>query len=231
MRVLDLGSGAGHVALLASRLVGPEGSVVGVERDPEAVESARERIRAAGATNVELVVGDVQRVDGVEGEFDAVVGRLILMYLSDPVAALRRAVERLRPDGIVAMHEADLAYDWAMPHTPLWEQVRGWFLQTLASAGVEDRMGLRLYRCFIAAGLPAPEMTLESVVAGGPEAPAWGWANLIRGVIPLMERLGVATSAEVQPDTLADRLLAQLTAEDGIVVGPPMIGAWSRKRT
>jgi SAM-dependent methyltransferase len=227
MRVLDLGSGAGNVALLASRLVGPEGSVVGVERDPDAVSMARERVRAAGATNVELLVGDAQTLEGIKGEFDAVVGRLVLMYLSDPAAALRQAAARLRPNGIVAMQEADLAYDWAAPQTPLWQQIRGWFLQTLERAGIEERMGLRLYHCFIAAGLPAPEMTLESAVAGGPDAPVWGWANLIRGVIPLMERLGVATSDEVRPDTLADRLLAELTAENGIVVWPPMIGAWS----
>jgi hypothetical protein len=43
-----------------------------------------------------------------------------------------------------------------------------------------------------------------------------------------MERLGIATSAEIEPDTLADRLLAEVTAENGIVVWPPMIGAWSR---
>jgi len=109
MRVLDLGSGAGNVALLASRLVGPEGSIVGVERDPEAVITARERVHAAGVTNIKLVVGDVQTLDGIEEEFDAVVGRLILMYLSDPPAALRQAAARLRPKGIVAMQEADLA--------------------------------------------------------------------------------------------------------------------------
>ena len=228
MRVLDLGSGAGNVALLASRLVGPEGSVVGVERDPDAVATARARVHAAGATNIELVVGDVQTLDGIEGQFDAVVGRLILMYLSDPPAALRQAARRLRPGGIIAMQEADLAYDWAAPQTPLWEQVRGWFLQTLTRAGVEKRMGLRLYRCFVDAGLPPPAMTLESGVAGGRDAPAWGWANVVRGVIPLMERLGIATSAEIEPDTLADRLLAEVTAENGIVVWPPMIGAWSR---
>ena len=49
MRVLDLGSGAGHVAVLASRLVGPGGSVLGVERDPAAVASARGYASAAGA--------------------------------------------------------------------------------------------------------------------------------------------------------------------------------------
>lgn len=228
MRVLDLGSGAGHVALLASRLVGPDGSVVGVERDPAAVANARERAATAGAGNVEFVEGDVQTLAGVEGTYDAVVGRLIVMYLPDPVAALRTAAARLRTGGVIAVHEADLAYDWAAPPTPLWTQVRAWFLQTLDRAGVEPRMGLHLYGCFRRAGLPAPELSLQAAVAGGLDAPAWGWANVVCGVVPLMQRLGVTTSAEVDPDTLADRLLAETLAADGIVIGPPMVGATAR---
>src|SRR5690348_3896423 len=66
MRVLDLGSGAGHVAVLASRLVGPQGSVVGVERDPAAVVSARGYASASGAGNIEFVEGDVQSLDGMD---------------------------------------------------------------------------------------------------------------------------------------------------------------------
>src|SRR5262245_23606569 len=113
MRVLDLGSGAGNVARLAAELVGPDGAVVGVERDPAAVELARRRTDAA---NVEFRLGDVQTLDGVEGGFDAVVGRLVLMYLPDPVAALRRAASLVRPGGVVCMHEADLQY---LPASPL----------------------------------------------------------------------------------------------------------------
>ena len=47
MRVLDLGSGAGDVAILAARLVGREGEVIGVERDPEAVAWATDRATCA----------------------------------------------------------------------------------------------------------------------------------------------------------------------------------------
>ena len=43
-----------------------------------------------------------------------------------------------------------------------------------------------------------------------------------------MERLGVATRAEVDPATLADRLLTETLAHDGCVLGPPMVGAWAR---
>lgn len=227
MRVLDLGSGAGHVALLAGRLVGAEGSVVGVERDPKAVADATARASAAGMANIDFVAGDVQTLDGVTGPFDAVVGRLILMYLRDPVAALHRAAALVRPGGLVIAHEADLTYDWAVPRSTLWTQVRQWMLDTLGAAGVEPRMGLRLYRAFVEAGLQAPTMSLEAAVVGGNTAPAWGWANLIRGALPLMERVGVTTAAEVDVETLAERLLADVRSEQGVVIGPPLVGAWS----
>jgi ubiquinone/menaquinone biosynthesis C-methylase UbiE len=227
MRVLDLGTGAGNVAVIAAELVGPTGTVVGIERDGDAVEDAQRHLAAAGATNVELRQGDVQTLDGVEGGFDAVVGRLVLMYLADPAEALREAAARTRPGGVICMHEADLTYGWSSPETPLWRQVRTWFLDTLDRAGVEPRMGFGLFPAFRAAGLPDPHLVLEAHVEGGAEASAWGWANVVAGVVPLMERLGVASRAEVDPATLADRLLAELTTAGGIMLGPPMIGAWS----
>jgi SAM-dependent methyltransferase len=224
MRVLDLGSGAGNVARLAGELVGPGGCVVGIERDPAAAALAQ---RWTDAANVEFRVGNVQTLDGVEDGFDAVVGRLILMYLPDPVAALQNAAARVRPGGLVCMHEADLDYLCASPQTPLWAQTRAWFGQALEKAGIERRMGPALFSTFRAAGLPAPRLLIEAFAEGGPGAPAWAWANVITAAIPLMEQLGVATRAEVGPDTLADRLLAQTLASDGCVIGPPMTGAWT----
>lgn len=224
MRVLDLGSGAGNVARLAAERVWTDGTVVGIEQDPDAVERARRRTDAAG---VEFRVGDVQTLEGVEGGFDAVVGRLILMYLPDPVAALRRAAARVRPGGLVCVHEADLSYLWADPQTPLWGRVRSWFLETLEKAGVEARMGPSLHTAFRAAGLPEPSLLVEGFAAGGPDAPYWGWANLVAATVPLMERLGVATRAEVDPATLADRLRAETVAGDACVIGPLMTGAWA----
>ena len=50
MHVLDVGSGAGDVSLIAAELVGPSGSVIGVDRDGPSVELAGRRARAAGLT-------------------------------------------------------------------------------------------------------------------------------------------------------------------------------------
>lgn len=228
VRVLELGSGAGDVAMLAARMVGSDGEVVGVERDSDAVVAATARVERAGLSNVRFVQGDVQTLEGFERDFDAVVGRLVLMYLPDPVAALARASQLLRPGGLVCFQEGDMAYDWAQPMTPLWTRVRAWFLETLRRARVAPRMGLSLHSSFVAAGLSAPDLRLECVVGGGAQTPAWGWANVVLGVLPLMERLQVTTAAELQPDTLAERLLGEVLAADGIVIGPPLVGAWAR---
>jgi hypothetical protein len=67
--------------------------------------------------------------------------------------------------------ECDDWYTWAYPTSPLWERVRGWFLEALQGARVEQRMGLRLFETFLAAGPPAPELRLEAAIGGGAEAP------------------------------------------------------------
>jgi SAM-dependent methyltransferase len=227
MRVLELGSGAGDVAMLAARLVGESGEVLGIERDPEAVASATARVGEAGFSNVHFKQGDAQSLEDVPKGFDAVVGRLVLMYLRDPTAALRRAAQCVRPGGLICFHEGDMTYEWAAPMTPLWAQIRSLFLTTLERANVSTRMGLLLYPTYVAAGLPSPELRLESVVGGGDLA--WGWANVVSGAMPLMERLGIATAAELASDTLAERLKEELRAINGMVVAPPMIGAWARR--
>jgi len=189
----------------------------------------------AGFRNVTLLEGDVRELDTVlgphEAPFDAVVGRLVLQFAPEPALVLRAAAERVRPGGLVCFQEGDDWYTWAYPSSPLWEQVRRWILAALEGAHVEQRMGLRLYQAFLDAGLPAPELRLEAAIAGGEDAPVSLWAGIVPALLPVMERLGIATAAEVDPATLRERLLAETIGQDGIVIALPLIGAWTRTPT
>src|ERR1700736_3210601 len=78
-RVLDLGSGVGDVAMLAGRLVGPSGQVVGVERDTRSIARARVRVAEAGLHNVTFTQFDAAE-DSSDRLFDAAIGRLILQF-------------------------------------------------------------------------------------------------------------------------------------------------------
>src|SRR5437667_6242552 len=86
MRILDVGCGAGDVAFLAADLVGPSGEVIGADRAAAAVRWATDRAQERGIRNVSFVEGDPTVID-FDQQFDAVVGRLVLMYYSDPVDA------------------------------------------------------------------------------------------------------------------------------------------------
>lgn len=85
MRVLDVGSGAGDVALLAADLVGPGGEVIGVDANPVILETARARAREAKLANVSFLEGDITSAVP-DGPFDAAVGRCVLFFLADPAA-------------------------------------------------------------------------------------------------------------------------------------------------
>src|SRR6266853_689902 len=76
-RVLDLGSGVGDVAMLAAKLAGPSGEVVGVERDASTIARANARVAKAGLRNVTFIQTDVNRITS-DQPFDAAVGRFIL---------------------------------------------------------------------------------------------------------------------------------------------------------
>jgi SAM-dependent methyltransferase len=100
--VLDVGSGTGEPALSAAPVVGPTGRVVGVDLSPRMVAAARAAAAAAGAGNVEFVVGDVERAALAPGSFDVALSRWGLMFAAERVELLRVVGEALAGGGVLA---------------------------------------------------------------------------------------------------------------------------------
>jgi SAM-dependent methyltransferase len=229
MRVLDVGSGAGDVAFLAADLVGNTGEVIGMDRSEAALDVARARAKARSLRNVSFQEGDPVEATFAQ-PFDAVVGRLVLMYYADSVAALRRLSGHLRPGGVAAFHEPDLNSIKSFPPAPTHDLCWQWIAETFRLLGTDTRMGMKLHSAFITAGLPAPSMRLQAIVGSGASASDWLHvvAELTGTLLPEMTRLGVATTTEIGIETLADRLCAENLASGGVVLSPSLIGAWSR---
>ena len=230
MRVLDVGTGAGDVAFMAAELVGESGEVVGVDRAPDAIMTATERVALAGLRNVSFLAGDPVQMS-FERPFDAVVGRYVLMFQPDPAAMLRALAMHVRPGGVVIFHEPDRDGVRSFPPVPLYDRCCKLVDETFRRWGGDPRMGIKLYPTFIAAGLPAPRMRLESVIGGGASSSdqVHFEMDVVGSLIREIERFGIATDGELQCQTLAERVLADVEASGSVIVGRSEVGAWCRR--
>jgi len=102
-RVLDLCCGSGASAIPAAEIVGPGGSVVGVDLAENLLELARTKAKQRGLTNTEFRSGDMTNLAFEEGSFDAVVCVFGIFFVPDMEAALRELKRVLRTNGMLAI--------------------------------------------------------------------------------------------------------------------------------
>jgi ubiquinone/menaquinone biosynthesis C-methylase UbiE len=227
MRVLDVGCGPGDVSFVAARLVGPQGSVIGIDA-ADIVELARARAAEHGFTSVrfeQTTVGDLKLDEPV----DAVIGRLILMHLPDPVATLRQLAGLIRPGGVIAFSEFDMTGARSVPDLPLWLAARDAIIETFTAMGLDPTFAATLPTLFQRAGLGAPQMALGAPVGGADHTELIGFVvEALRSLLPARNKLGLPTDEFADPDALLVRLRDDAIAAGAVVTSPALITAWSR---
>jgi len=226
MTVLDLGSGAGDVAMLLSEMVGPEGSVIGLDLDHGAMRHAEERAIAARFHNVRFVHSDFADYHP-DAPLDAIVGRLVLMYQADPAAALAQLTQHLRPGGVVAFIEP-----WFQPPSGPDSMIKTAItcvIETLRRSGAHVDLGPRLHRVFQAAGLPVPNLRFEATMDGRDDSPVYQYiADTLASLLPKALEYGVPGADKVDIASIGDRMRAEMHAVGYAVMVAPMVCAWSR---
>ncbi|QND64068.1 class I SAM-dependent methyltransferase [Mesorhizobium loti] len=229
MRVLDVGSGAGDVAILLADIVGPAGAVIGTDTSSKALEVARYRVAELGLSYVSFE--EVDPTDKAFDEpFDAIAGRYVLQFMPDPAAALAKLAAKLRPGGLIIFHELDWKGARSMPPALLYDRCCALCMETIRRLGAETSMGLKLHAAYLAAGLAPPSMRLEAVIGSGPAGidRVHLVTDLVATLLPDMERLGVTAKGEIDIETLPSRVLDEVVASGSVVIGRAEIGAWSR---
>jgi SAM-dependent methyltransferase len=226
MRVLDLGCGVGDAAFVAADLVGPDGQVVAVDRWPDALCRARVRAERAGLTHVQFVAGDIHD-PAPGGPFDAIVGRLVLMHVPDPVTVLRQQATVLRAGGLVVSIENDIETTRSLPPTPLVSQAVSWVTEVLAKSGIAS-IGPRLWDVLRDAGLQPLGMIGVQPHFGPDDPVAVALAEgVVRAAAPLIERTGIATAAEIGVETIGQRLRDELQQNSAVLAPGILLGAWA----
>jgi arsenite methyltransferase len=107
-RVLDLGSGAGTDSLIAGQMVGPEGSVTGIDMTPEMLAKARGAAAEMGAANVEFVEAEAERLPFADGSFEVVISNGVIDLIPDKDAVFSELLRVLAPGGRIQIADVTI---------------------------------------------------------------------------------------------------------------------------
>jgi SAM-dependent methyltransferase len=226
MRVLDLGTGLGHVAFQLAEIVGPDGAVVGVDREAPLLAVAEHR---RTSDNVSFVEADA-RTARFDEPFDAITCRLLLFHLADPVDVLRHHRANLRPGGLMVALDFDAGAVRSEPTVPLVQRVGGWIEAGFGAAGADPRVGAKLIPLLREAGFAdVSGFGIQAYFAPEP-GPAFV-TGVVRALAPTLVARGIATEDELGLDTLEQRVRDALNAAGAVFAPPTVAGAWGRLRS
>jgi SAM-dependent methyltransferase len=229
MRVLDLGTGLGHVAFQVADLLDPGGSVLGVDQAERLLEIAERRRAAAGAENIGFLQADARAFSASE-PFDAIVARLLLFHLPDREEVLRRQLDALRPGGTMVLVEFDIGAMRAEPEVPLVEAVRGWIEAAFRLAGADPRIGTQAGQLLRHTGFDdVSTFGIQSYFAPSDPIGPLLCAGVTRSLAPQIVAQGIADEAELGLETLQERIAEQVVACDAVVMPPAVVGAWGTR--
>jgi ubiquinone/menaquinone biosynthesis C-methylase UbiE len=229
MRVLDIGTGAGDVAMLAAELVGPTGRVVAIDRNAVAIKHARLRAEVAGASQLDFRLASLEELTDL-GSFDLVVGRLVLVHQPDQAAFIRKAASFARRGGCIGFIEAALEAGprMSVPAVPMYDQGLVFIADAFTSAGARPNIGHYLVELFQKAGLEEPTLA-HDVPTGGPDSRLVEWFSLtLQSLLPQLEKIGATTAAAMEIETLEERLRKAASVAPSQLSGFPIISAWAR---
>lgn len=229
MRVLDVGCGAGDVSMLLAELVGPTGSVIGVDVDPVVLELARARAAEAGLGTVSFVPAELTELT-LDEPVDALVGRLILMHLREPAATVRALSRLVRPGGVVSFQDYTVSRARSVPPTPLLTRTARWVVEAMRLGGANPDIGEQIASILHDAGLTVLGAA-AAATSGDADSILPGYlASTARPMLPVALAHGLVAEHEVDIDGLAARFAAELREAAALAWTPDLTGAWARVR-
>ena len=151
MNVLDVGCGTGTMSADIANIVGPDGSVIGMDSSQMLIE--RGKSLYSHLQNLKLLVADLFSYQP-ENTFDLIISARVLQWLENPLHAVIRMSSWLKPGGIISVLDYDhtsIEFDPAPPQSMMdfYRQ----FLKWRADAGMNNAIAHDLPGYFETAGL------------------------------------------------------------------------------
>ena len=220
---LEVGCGAGGVALWLAGQVGSTGRVLATDLDPRFLDGH-------GRANLEVRKHDIVTDPLEEAAFDLAHARAVLEHIPDRQRALERMISAVRPGGWLVLEAIDFGgvMAAAMAHyvdpperAPVFERTIRAIEAVAATAGADANFGARLIRTLTDAGLVNIAAEARTpIVAGGTE----NWIpGTVEHLAEHMVRTGLVTVSDIES-------VLAMTADPSCHYAPsPMVTAWGQR--
>ncbi len=203
-KVLDVGCGFGDVTFMVAEMIGASGEITGVDFEEFAILGAKKRLKTEN-TNIKFLTADINSLPEELKDFDAIVGRRVLMYQKDSVATLKNLASRLKKDGRIIFQESDSTMkSVCLKQLPLHEKAQNWIWETVKREGGNLQMGMHLYSDFLEAGYSVQNICAEAIIQTPQQNCEIG--KIVNAMHNRIVKHGVATLEELGLDTLDARL-------------------------
>jgi ubiquinone/menaquinone biosynthesis C-methylase UbiE len=224
---IDLGCGLeGILGLLAER-VGPQGRVLGIEKDGHFASLARRFVAEQGRNNVEVLQGDAKATGLPRAAFDLVHARLILVNVPEPERVVEEMVALARPGGVVASHEADYLAHVCDPPSRAWNRLFDVFEAYSRANGIDLFVGRKTHRMIRNAGVTDVRVNpMVHVYPRGHGRRTIFW-DFVRNIRDRLLAAGLISESEV--NGLLDDLRHDLDDPGRLVISHLFFQVWGHK--
>jgi ubiquinone/menaquinone biosynthesis C-methylase UbiE len=225
-RCLDVGCGTGSVMRIMGEMVGPAGSVLGLDVDERIGRHSTNILNHEQPGRHAFARTDMTATDAVEGSpFDVVFARLFIFHMADPVAALRKLWAAVAPGGVLVVMDFDLAPSRSIPRNETFERALDLSRAVFARAGRDISIGTNLAVHFAAAGIGMPDRAEVASIILPNSIAIVGLRSVLRSLKQAGVAMGVADSAAF------DQIDADLerNASPGFGRIPDMVSVIKRK--
>jgi ubiquinone/menaquinone biosynthesis C-methylase UbiE len=225
MHVADFGCGIGAVTRMLAEMVGPSGSVTGVDANNAQLDQARIICRAAGRTNTSFVEADACATRLPRNSYDLVYCRFLLLHLPDPAACLREMRDVLKPGGRIVVEDGDLATAASLPPTAI-NAFADLFTRLGPTRGLDYSLSRNLYHMVKDAGFSDPEIEIhQPALTRGDNRFLLKWSVEEAG--PAFVSAGLVTAGQLEQILTGMQVATE--DPDVLILTPLMSLVWARK--
>jgi ubiquinone/menaquinone biosynthesis C-methylase UbiE len=223
MHVADFGCGVGAVTQMLGEMVGPSGSVTGL--DASAAQIAQATEICSGSANVRFLTADACNTGLPPNSFDLVYCRYLLLHLPDPAACLLEMRRVLKPGGILVVEDGDLASATSVPATAL-NAFAHLFSQLGPRRGLNYSLANNLYHMVKRANFADPQIEIhQPACTRGLNGVLLAWSVAEAGPAFIAE--GLITGLQLNRTLI--EMESAIDDPDVLVLAPRMSVVWARK--